>query len=182
MRDAVSFQRASQLHPFIRSEVITAITDIEDKKFSQYMAVRIVQGLRTFPEQNGLYALGRTVKNPDGVSVKKPMGNIVTMSKAGQSYHCFGLAIDFAILYDKDKNGTFEKLSWDLVADMDRDGESDWMEVVDAFEALEYVWGGHFSKLQDNPHLEKHKGIHWSELLRRYNAKDFIPGTEYVNL
>lgn len=183
MRDAISFLRAKELHPYIANEVIATITAIETAKFSPYMAIRLPQATRTFPQQDGYFALGRTVKNPDGYDAKKrPMGYIVTNSRAGQSYHNYGLAIDFALLYDKDKNGTFEELSWNLVADLDRDGEADWMEVVHAFEDLEYTWGGHFSSRPDNPHLEKHKGIHWSVLLKKYNAKDFIPGTHFVNI
>lgn len=183
MRDSVSFLRAKLLHPYISNEVIATITAIEVAKFSPYMAIRLPQCTRTFPEQADIYALGRTKRNPDGYDpVKKPLGNIVTRSKPGQSYHNYGLAIDFAILYDKDKNGTFEKLSWDLVEDLDRDGEADWMEVVETFEALQYTWGGHFSNGADNPHLEKHKGIHWTILLDKLNRKDFIPGTNFVNI
>ncbi len=183
MRDSISLQRANELHPFIRDEVINTITDIENNKFSPYMAIRIVQGGRTFEYQDGLYKLGRTVKNPDGYNAKKkPLGNIVTNSKGGQSIHCYWLAVDFAILYDKDQNGTFEKLSWDLVADIDRDGEADWMEVVDAFEDLGYNWGGRWHTIVDNPHLDKSKGLNWKQLLAKYNANDFIPRTHFVNL
>lgn len=183
MRDSISFQRASQLHPFIKQEVIDTITNIENNKFNEYMAIRIVQGGRTFEYQDALYALGRTVKNTDGYDAKKrPLGNIVTNSKGGQSIHCFWLAFDFSILYDKDKNGTFESLSWDLVADMNRDGESDWMEVVDAFEALGWNWGGRWHSLKDNPHLDKSKGLNWHQLLAKYNVGDFIAGTKFVNL
>lgn len=40
-------------------------------------------------EQDYLYTLGRTVKNPVGVKPWKPMGNIVTNARAGQSAHNF---------------------------------------------------------------------------------------------
>lgn len=134
-------------------------------------AIRIVQGLRTFEEQNKLYAQGRTLP-----------GSRVTNSKGGQSYHNYGLAIDFALLYDKDKNGTFESLSWDTLKDFDKDGEADWMEVVDIFEETGYTWGGRFSSIKDNPHFEKNFGFNWRVLLEKYNRKDFIPVTNYVVL
>ncbi len=121
MRDKVSIDRVALLHPNIREQVKALIQQAEEK-LGQYAAIRIVQGLRTFEEQDALYAQGRS----------KP-GNIVTNSRGGQSYHNYGLAIDFAILYDKDKNGTFETLSWDTLVDLDRDGEKDWMEVVEVF-------------------------------------------------
>lgn len=170
MRDKVSIDRVAKLHPKIRDEVKELIERAESK-FPANIAIRVVQGLRTFPEQDALYAQGRT----------KP-GARVTNSKAGQSYHCYGLSIDFALLYDKDGNGTYETLSWDLMKDFDKDGIADWMEVVDIFEDAGYTWGGRFNSIKDNPHVEKNFGVHWKELLRRYNARDFIPQIEYVRV
>jgi peptidoglycan L-alanyl-D-glutamate endopeptidase CwlK len=168
MKDQISIARVALLHPKIRDEVKQLI-ELAEGKLGAYAAIRVVQGLRTFPEQDELFAQGRT----------KP-GKVVTNSRAGQSYHNYGLAIDFAILYDKDKNGTFENLSWDLVADMDTDGQKDWDEVVDIFEGANYTWGGRFSHFVDNPHLEKTFGINWRALLQLHNEKKFIPGTKYV--
>lgn len=170
MKDTISIARVEDLHPKIRTE-IRSLIDTAEAALGPYAAIRIVQGLRTFPEQQALYDQGRT----------KP-GNRVTNSKAGQSYHNYGLAIDFAILYDKDKNGKFESLSWDLLADMDKDGQKDWDEVVAVFEAANYVWGGRFHSIQDNPHFERTFGLNWRVLLKRYTDKDFIPGSTYVHL
>ena len=156
------------LHPLIRFEVKQLIEKAETKIPA---AIRIVQGLRTIEEQNELYAKGRT----------KP-GNRVTNAKGGASFHNYGLAIDFALLYDKDVNGTFESLSWDILKDFDVDGESDWMEVVDIFEDAGYTWGGRFNSIKDNPHLEKHFNHTWKQLLEKYNGGWFIPNTKYVQL
>jgi peptidoglycan LD-endopeptidase CwlK len=170
MRDIASTIRVAKLHPLIRGDVQHIIEEIE-AGWPKIMAIRIVQGLRTFAEQDALYAQGRT----------KP-GNRVTNSKAGQSYHNYGLAIDFAILYDKDENGNYETLSWDTVKDMNRNGESDWMEVVDAFEKSGYTWGGRFHSIVDQPHFEKTFGYNWRQLLEKYNKKDFISEMKYVRL
>jgi len=169
MRDKVSINRVQLLHPQIRQEVISLIDWAETKLANT--AIRIVQGFRSFEEQDVLYAQGRT----------KP-GARVTNSKGGQSYHCYGLAIDFALLYDKDGNGTYEVLSWNLLADFDKDGEADWMEVVNIFEDHNYTWGGRFNSIKDNPHLEKTFGNNWKVLLDRYNKKQFVPGIQYVVL
>jgi peptidoglycan L-alanyl-D-glutamate endopeptidase CwlK len=169
MRDKVSFPRVQLLHPAISAEVKQLVEKVESN-WPPTIAVRIVQGLRTFDEQNALYAQGRTKPGPR-----------VTNSKAGQSYHQYGLAIDFSILYDKDGNGSFETLSWDTVKDMDRDGESDWMEVVDVFEEAGYTWGGRFQSIPDAPHFEKTFGLNWRVLLEKYNKKEFILGS-YVRL
>ncbi len=59
-----------------------------------------ISGNRNYVEQNALFALGRTVKNPDGLTPQKTMGNIVTNARGGQSNHNFKIACDFA--QDKD--------------------------------------------------------------------------------
>lgn len=170
MRDIKSIHTVQLLHPKIRDEVKTLIEKAESF-FPATIAIRIVQGLRTIDEQNKLYAQGRTAP-----------GKIVTKAKGGQSYHNFGLAIDFALLHDKDGNGTYETLSWDDKEDYDKDGTIDWREVVDVFEKAGYTWGGRWATIVDAPHLEKTFGHHWSDLLKKYNAKDFITGTQYVNI
>ena len=157
MRDAVSVPRVALLHPKVREEV-TALIDKIEAGFPPNVKVRIVQGLRTKDEQDALYAQGRT----------KP-GHIVTNAKFGQSFHCFGLAIDFAIMYDKDNNGSFEALSWDTNYDFDKDGVKDWMKVVNAFKAKGWVWGGDFKSIQDDPHLERTFGYTWRQLLNKWN-------------
>ena len=43
-------------------------------------------------------------------------------------------------------------------------------------------WGGNFKKFKDFPHFEMTFGNGWRELLAKYNNKDFIAGTNYVNI
>lgn len=162
MKDSLSISRVRLLHPKIRDEVAELIGKIEIN--NPAFSIRIVQSLRTIEEQNELWAQGRT----------KP-GNVVTKAKGGSSYHNYGLAFDFAILYSG-------KISWDLDADIDHDGKADWMEVVDTFKTNGYTWGGDFHSIPDAPHLEKNFGHNWRDLLIKYNKKDFIPGTQYVNI
>lgn len=170
MRDIISIARVESLHPKIRGTVKSLI-EAAEQKLGPKAAVRIVQGLRCFAEQDAFYAQGRT----------KP-GARVTNSKGGQSYHNYGLAIDFCLLYDKDGNGTFETTTWDISLDADHDGEADWMEVVDVFESAGFTWGGRFHSIVDNPHLEQTFGFNWRTMLFKYNNKQFIEGTEYINI
>jgi peptidoglycan LD-endopeptidase CwlK len=164
MRDKISEERVAKLHPKIRDEVKALIEKAEAKLPG--CAIRVVQGLRTFPQQDALYAQGRTKKGPR-----------VTNAKGGQSSHNYGLALDFAILYDKDGNGTFETLSWDLLKDFDKDGESDWLEVVDIFENAGYTWGGRWTSIKDNPHIEKTFGMTWKQMLSKHNS-----GQGYIDI
>lgn len=170
MRDILSRQRAMLLHPAVRTEVVELIEKAE-AGFPETVAVRVVQGLRTIDEQNDLFALGRT----------KP-GHIVTNARGGSSLHNYGLAIDFAILYDKNGDGKFEVLSWDLDYDFDKDGVKDWQEVVQTFKAAGWEWGGDWHSIKDNPHLQKTFGYAWQQLFDKYNKKDFLLNTDYVRL
>jgi peptidoglycan L-alanyl-D-glutamate endopeptidase CwlK len=169
VRDKVTEERIKFLHPKIRDEVKALITKAE-QGFPANIAVRVAQGLRTFEEQNALYAQGRTKS-----------GSIITNAKGGQSYHNYGLAIDFCLLLDKDGNGTYDQDSWDIKKDNDKDGTADWLEVVRVFEAAGYEWGGKWSSIKDYPHVQKLFGYNWKELLEKYNKKDFIEG-KYVKI
>lgn len=170
MKDKISIHRVALLHPKIRDEVKELIEKAE-AGLPVFIAIRIVQGLRTFEEQDALYQQGRT----------KP-GKKVTNAKAGSSFHQYGLAIDFCFVIDKDGNGSYETISWDTLKDYDKDGMPDWKEVVKVFEDGGYEWGGRWATIVDAPHIQKTFGHTWKELLRRYNAKDFIPQVEYVRV
>jgi len=169
-----SLKTIDSLHPDIRHKVTIALSDVNCKLTGNAQVV-LVSGLRDFKEQSGLYALGRTKVNPDGRSTKKPMGNIVTNAKSGQSIHNYGLAFDMALLI----NGKI--YSWDTLKDFDNDGISDWMEAVEIFKAHGFEWGGDW-RFKDEPHFQMDFGYSWQQLQAKYNLKEFIAGTKYVNL
>ncbi len=165
MRDEkVSLPRIKLLHPKIADEVVNLI-DVAEKEISPNISIRIVQGIRTFKEQDELYAIGRT----------KP-GKKVTNASAGKSFHNYGLAIDFSLLVNGGK-----ELSWDTQKDWDGDNIPDWIEVVRVFTKAGYEWGGAW-KFKDFPHFQKTFGYTYGQLLIKYNIGNFIPGTQYVNI
>lgn len=141
--------RLSKLHPALRSEA-TALYVQACSNLTGRATVRIVQGLRTFAEQDALYA-------------KRPR---VTNARGGQSLHNYGFAIDFALLLD-DKT-----ISWEAGRDFDGDKIADWMEVVKVFKAAGWTWGGEFKSIVDRPHLEKSFGFTWQQLLAKHRAGD----------
>lgn len=161
--DPVTSDRISLLHPAIGTEVYELIS-LADGLISKAITIRIVQGLRTFEEQDNLFAQGRT----------RP-GKIITQAKAGQSFHNYGLAFDFCFLV----NG--KELNWDTEKDFDGDQIPDWFEVVKVFEKEGYEWGGEW-KFKDYPHLQKTFSHTWKDLLEKHNKQDFIKGTHFVNL
>lgn len=118
------------------------------------VVLRVNQGLRTFDEQAVLYAQGRT----------KP-GSIVTNAKPGSSYHQYGLAVDVVRLKDG-------KADWDW----------DTKPMSPIASKYGIFWGGHFMTILDKPHFEKTFGINWRTMLDKYEKRDFISGTNYINL
>ena len=157
MKDQKTLERIQLLHPRLREEALIMYDEIV-ADLTGTAACRFAYTLRTFAEQDGLFAQGRT----------KP-GAIVTKAKGGQSYHNYGLAIDIVLLVDKDKNGTFETASWDLKTDFDGDGKSDWQEVVAIFKRYGYEWGGDW-KFLDAPHFQKTLGKSIAELQVLHNT------------
>jgi len=137
--DNISTERALKLHPFIRPTIIELLSACANKN----VPIRIVQGLRTFAEQNALYAQGRTAP-----------GKIVTNARGGDSWHNYGLSIDFCLLRADGK-----QISWNREEDLDGDGIKDWTEVVDLFLAKGFEWGGNWTSFPDYPHFQKTFGL-----------------------
>lgn len=172
MRDAISIARVKNLHPKVRDEVFEAITEAE-AGFPENIRIRVAQGLRTIEAQNQLFALGRTKVNPDGKTAKRPMGKIVT-NAIWESFHIYGFAVDFCLLYDKDNNGHFEEVSWSIIKDLDADGTIDWMEVVNAFTKKGWTWGGLWRTFKDYPHVQKTFGYTWQKLKEMYKPGEYV--------
>lgn len=138
-----SIDRLNQLHPLIRQKALDAyaeavrVTPVGVHPF-------ITQTMRTFKESDDLYAQGRTKK-----------GNIVTNAKAGQSYHNYGLALDFV----NQVNGV---ATWKI--------DANWMKVVAVFKKHGFIWGGDFKSIPDAPHFEMTLGYTWKQLLALHNS------------
>ena len=152
-------------HPKVRKELQDIIEHINTNLLTGESKVRITSTLRTWKEQEELYAQGRT----------KP-GSKVTNAKAGDSIHNYALAFDMVLII----NG--KTASWDVKKDWDKDKQSDWMEVVTYVKSKGWKWGGDWVSFKDMPHFEKTFGNSVRHLKDKYLAKDFILGTQYVKL
>lgn len=148
--DVITSERIKKLHPAIRQEVMECTISCYHKG----VPIRIVQGLRTFSEQDGIYAQGRTTP-----------GKIVTNAKGGDSWHNYGLSIDFCLL----RQGN--QISWSLEEDLDKDGIKDWHEVVDVFLSKGFEWGGNWTSRPDYPHFQKTLGLTIRRAKELYAAK-----------
>lgn len=167
--DKVTLDRIQLLHPKLRDEATQIYYDICDSLKGKAFC-RFAYTLRSFAEQDALYAQGRT----------KP-GKIVTKAKGGQSYHNYGLAIDIVLIVDKDGNGSYETASWDMHTDFDGDGLADWMEVVAIFKRYGWEWGGDW-KFNDNPHFQKTMGHSIADLQKLHTTQTTRKNIGYLNL
>lgn len=177
--DQISLERLQSLHPKIRQGAIEDYKHINNKLFGKRVRLRIAYAQRTKEEQTSLYAQGRTVLfDKNGKRLGK-----VTNAQWWQTMHFYCLAIDIVVLYDMDGNGTFEVASWDLVKDMDADGQADWMEAVNYLRSQGWEWGGSW-KFKDAPHFQKTFGHTWQSLYKKWQNKDtFVEnGITYVNI
>ena len=167
MIDQITISRIKNMHP----KLVAEVQDLYINQISKVLTnatCRFAYTIRTFDEQNSLYAQGRTKL----FDINNNRLGIVTNAKGGQSFHNYGLALDIVLL-----NGT--AASWDTIRDFDGDGEADWMEVVDIFKDAGWTWGASWG---DKPHFEKTFGYTWQDLLLKHNNKDFIEGTSFVNI
>ena len=123
-------ERLSKLHPVL---AIRARCLVELCRHRE-IALLVTQGLRTWEQQDELYAKGRTTP---------PLGKryIVTNAKGGQSYHNFGLAFDVVVL---DENG---KPKWDAE-------HPSWQLVGEIGKSVGLAWGGDWTSFKDLAHFE----------------------------
>lgn len=128
--DSISHRRLADLHPTIAN----AGRLLLDRCARGGLALLVTQGLRSWEEQDALYAQGRT----------RP-GKIVTRARGGQSYHNFGLAFDVVVL---DSMG---KADWDPA-------HPGWQRAGAVGKSLGLEWGGDWTR-KDLPHFQYTGGI-----------------------
>lgn len=103
------------------------------------MPLIVTHTLRTWQEQEALYAKGRTLP-----------GEIVTNARGGHSWHNFGRAVD--VVFQKGDGISYDG-PWDLLGPIG--------------ERLGFVWGGRW-KMRDLGHFEYHGGKTLAELRKEH--------------
>lgn len=138
----------SRLHPGLVAVLDLAFEKLEaaGNPFKAY------SGLRTFAEQDKLYAQGRTTG-------KK--GAIVTKARGGQSMHNYGLAVDSAPfnMLTEDPDDVWwpdpDKRDGELWFALEKAlGEAaDEIDAGKDWDGIDYEWGGRW-KFRDVPHIQ----------------------------
>ncbi|WP_342388583.1 M15 family metallopeptidase [Salinicoccus bachuensis] len=135
-----------EIHPEVEEKAETLV----EKAKEEDIDIKITDDFRSIKEQDGLFNKGRTFP-----------GQIVTNAKGGESYHNYGLAIDYALEVDG-------KVIWDVGYDGNDNGASDWFEVADIAKDLGFEWGGDWDGFKDYPHLEMNFDYSIRELQKEY--------------
>ena len=160
MKDQHTILAVATLHPKSIPGFTGAINDAEA---GLDITLRMVQAGRTFAYQDSLYAIGRTVMGVNPTPAM-PMGHKVTNARGGQSYHCFDLAGDVVPI-----SADGLTLNWNY----------NFKLLVPYFIKYGITWGGAWN---DFDHFEDKFGYTTEQLLVKYKAGDFIPGTHFINL
>jgi LysM repeat protein len=131
----INEKRLQAIHPVVAVRGRTLVELCAHRGIS----ILITQGLRTWAEQDALYAKGRSIP---------PLGKkyVVTNAKGGQSFHNFGLAFDVVIL---DSVG---KADWNT-------SHPGWREAAAVGKSLGLEWGGDWTSFKDLPHYQYLGGL-----------------------
>ncbi|MGM7723086.1 M15 family metallopeptidase [Metabacillus sp. Hm71] len=131
------------LHPIVAKKVEV----LKEKTAEKEITILITDDYRSFEEQDKLYDKGR-----------RTPGKVVTHLEGGESYHNYGLAVDFALQLE---NGN---VIWDTEYDGNGNGQSDWFEVAEFAKELGFHWGGDWNGFKDYPHLQMDFGLTINDL------------------
>lgn len=125
--------RLSLVHPVLAARVMELIGILEAEDIN----ILVTQGLRTYNEQERLYARGRTAPGPK-----------VTDCQPGHSWHNFGLAVDVCPEEFANEEGVpVAHPDWNV-------DHPAWHRIHEAALELGFACGADFRTFPDMPHLQ----------------------------
>ncbi|KOR81648.1 hypothetical protein AM232_10080 [Bacillus sp. FJAT-21352] len=137
----------SGIHPVVKESALEMVK----RAYQEGIFVQISAGYRSMEEQAKLYGQGRLGYIYDGKNYSDLSKPRVTNAKPGQSYHNYGLAVDYFIVSDDGKNAI-----WTV--------DAKWRRVAAIGKSLGFEWGGDWSSFKDYPHLDMTGGLTYSQL------------------
>ncbi|MGR9047235.1 M15 family metallopeptidase [Halobacillus faecis] len=140
----------TNLHPTVEKRKDQLVEEVKRAGIN----IVITEGHRSVERQDKLYEQGRSSD-----------GQVVTHARGGESYHNYGLAIDFALEHEDGR------IIWDTEYDGNGNGKSDWLEIAEAAKGLGFEWGGDWENFKDYPHLQMDFGLSIRELKRGKRPK-----------
>ena len=140
--DDKTMERLSLVHPELRDKVLKVLQTVR-------LPMRVTDGLRSWSEQERLYAKGRTAP-----------GKIVTKAKPGYSFHNFGLAVDCCFI---GSDPYLDKLHR-------QERNEAWQEYGEAATSFGLVWGGNWKSFVDMPHIQLTYGLSLASMRAMYKS------------
>ena len=155
--DKISLDRIQEAHPKIRTILKEKYLEANNK-LGKGCRLRLSYVYRSPEEQHKIFLQRPKVSNAD----------------SWQSVHNYGLAFDIVLLYDKDGDGNFEEVSWDMKRDQDKDGIADWLEITKVFLEAGFT-NGFISKGKkwDFPHFQMDFGLSWKQMKAKIDKGEY---------
>lgn len=141
--DARTAANIASLHPVAQAKAREFMILATDLAARHGLVVKIISGLRSYAEQDALYAKGRTAPGPR-----------VTNARAGFSNHNFGTAWDIGLFQGK--------------AYITR--HPAYREIGAAGKSLGLTWGGDFKSIVDEPHYEVPTNLTLAQMRERVRS------------
>lgn len=133
MIDPRSEKNIASCHPDAQSRFRAFVADAQALAAAEGLQYKVICGLRSWEEQERLYAQGRTTP-----------GKIVTRARPGSSMHNFGLAIDMGVFRGDKYLDEVEPKTADAFHN----------KAALLADKHNLRWGGHFKTIYDAPHYE----------------------------
>lgn len=141
----------------LRPEVQAIARALVHKAALAGITVKVISGLRTYAEQDALYAQGRSA-----------LGHIVTNAKGGYSNHNFGIAFDVAVF--EGSRYLPESIKYKAVGVLGRD--------------LGLEWGGNWKTIVDQSHFQLRpawaRDLNEKQMLAELRARKNADASVYV--
>lgn len=135
----INSRNLDDLHPKVKTMVMNFIAECKN----QGVDILITSTYRDAESQNALYDIGRTVMGANPTP-KKPLGNVVTNAKAGESFHNWRVAVDFVPIIHG-------KAVWS--------DESLFVKCGEIAESVGLEWAGRWKKFQEMAHCQFTGGL-----------------------
>lgn len=148
--NAASERRLSLVHPDLASRGRIMIAACARRG----VHLEVVQGLRTFAEQDALFNQPRDGRDNDGDGRIDEPDECVTRARGGQSNHNYGIAFDVCPFVNGKPDWKASDATWKIIG----------QEGVRA--GLE--WGGNWKNFVDRPHFELPTGLSVRQCLAIY--------------
>lgn len=159
------------LHPSVGERCLRHIQACREKR----ILIGIAQAYRGRKEQEALWAKGR---NDKGEVVN--WREVVTHAPSGWSFHEYGLAYDVCLMR-RGASGVYE-IVWDVIADLNIDGITDYLQIGEAGESCGLVWGGRWPRRKvDMPHFEFHPRLSIEDAIAKFGTSRQVPD-DYFNV